>query len=129
MGPAGPRILVVDDDSAVRRVLVRFLRLKGCNVREAEHGLDGLELLRREQFDAIVSDISMPLLDGFGMWQAIRRERPGLTARVLFVSAVGPPEELARVDGARYMAKPFELAKLWSVLVTLLAGSEPDVAE
>lgn len=113
----------------MRRVLVRFLCLKGCDVREAQHGLEGLELLRRERFDAIVSDISMPLLDGFGMWQAIRRERPGMTVRVLFMSALGPPEDLARVDGARYMAKPFELAKLWSVLVAMLASPGPDVTE
>ena len=65
-------ILVVDDEAAVRRVLVMRLQLSGYKVICAEDGEEALELFHRESPDLIVLDVMLPKLDGF----AVCRRRP-----------------------------------------------------
>jgi CheY-like chemotaxis protein len=72
----GRRILVVDDDSAVRDSIAEVLRAEGANVVEAANGRDAVERLRKERFDLVLSDVVMPEMDGYELFQTARREAP-----------------------------------------------------
>ena len=105
------RVLVVDDDPAMRRACVRLLDNEGWTVVSAEHGRAAVEAMgeRREYFDCVVSDVNMPELDGFGLIAAIRRYDDDVPVLLM----TGEPS----LDGAvraidsgavSYMAKPFD---------------------
>jgi PAS domain S-box-containing protein len=72
----GRRILVVDDDSAVRESIAEILRAEGSAVAEVSNGREAIERLRKERFDLVLSDVVMPEMDGYELFQAARREAP-----------------------------------------------------
>ncbi len=101
------KILVVDDEPAVRRSLRRALELKGHEVREAEDGLRGVEEWRGWQPEIVLLDVLMPGLTGPAVLQEIG---PGRIAKVLLMSAYAGDYDLERVKamGAdHFLAKPF----------------------
>jgi PAS domain S-box-containing protein len=75
---AGMRILVVDDDDGICRSLTEILEGDGCKVESANDGQEALEKLRAARFDAVVSDVVMPTMDGYELYIAIHRNWPGL---------------------------------------------------
>jgi CheY-like chemotaxis protein/HPt (histidine-containing phosphotransfer) domain-containing protein len=104
------RALVVDDQANVRLLLSHILRNKiGCAVSEATNGLEALELLGRHQFDLVVLDVMMPMMDGIEMLETMRR-RPSLRhLPVIVLSAVrdeGKVRQLVRHGISGYLAKP-----------------------
>ena len=74
----GPRILIVDDDPALLEALPRALRLRleGIGIDTSETAADALERIREEDYDAIVTDIKMPGMDGLALLSEIRSVRP-----------------------------------------------------
>ena len=79
------RVLVVDDQSEVRRVLVTALRQKGLVIDEAAGGREAVELLREHQYSVVVLDLLMPGVSGFSVLDAIE-ENDGHSPVVLVVS-------------------------------------------
>jgi two-component system OmpR family response regulator len=120
-------VLVVDDDTAVREVLVSTLRFSGYDVDEASDGVTALDLLGRAQYDAVVLDVMMPGMDGFELVQLLRRRNPHVP--VLFLSGRDAVED--RVRGLRlgaddYVVKPFsavEISARIDALVRRAAGT------
>ena len=105
------RVLVVDDDPAMRRACTRLLSSEGWTVVSAEHGRAAVEAMQegREPFDCVVSDVNMPELDGFGLISEIRRHDDDLPILLM----TGDPS----LDGAvraidtgavSYISKPFD---------------------
>jgi len=123
--PAG-RVLVVDDDAAIRRSLVRGLRLRGFTVTEADDGATALDTLGRTPPDILVLDISMPGVDGIEVCRTLRAD--GSDLPVLVLSAL---DEVAdRVAGLQagaddYLVKPFALEELVLRLHALLRRRPP----
>jgi DNA-binding NtrC family response regulator len=76
-------VLVVDDDVEVRRLLVRRLSRLGYDVVEASDGIEALALVEQETPDIVITDMSMPRLDGAGLIEAIRRVDPEIPVIVL----------------------------------------------
>ena len=120
------RILVVDDDEAVRAIISTVLRRDGHEVLQAEDGVRGLECARYEALDAVVTDIVMPEQDGVGLIVALRRECP----RVPIIAMSGGTErsmpylQMAQRLGARaVLHKPFRIEELRQALVGI--GVEP----
>lgn len=72
-GQAG-RVLIVDDDPALRLLCAVNLTAEGLHVLEAEDGLDALEQARRERSDLVLTDVKMPGLDGFQLAARLRRD-------------------------------------------------------
>jgi len=105
------RILVVDDDSDVRAVFEEMLELHDFEVVTAASGEEALKHVHAMQFDAIVSDVSMPGLDGVGLLRAVR-ERDLDVAVVLITGAPTVQSAAQAVEhGAfRYLTKPIEMA-------------------
>jgi DNA-binding response OmpR family regulator len=101
------RILVAEDEAALRRVLVLYLKDAGFHVIEAADGDRALAILREGAIDAALVDVMLPGLDGF---EVVRQARPYSSVPILFVTAKG--EEAHRVAGLElgaddYITKPF----------------------
>ncbi|MCX4918605.1 response regulator transcription factor [Streptomyces sp. NPDC060011] len=126
MGRDRGRVLVVDDDAAIRRSLERGLRLGGFTVDLADGGRSALEVLRRTPPDAIVLDISMPDLSGIDVCRTLRGEDNDVP--VLMLSALD--ETADRIAGLQaggddYLVKPFALQELVLRLEALLRRRPP----
>ncbi len=109
---AGLTVLVVDDEEAIRRPLGRYLARRGATVINAADGLEALTQLGLFAVDAIVLDIRMPRMDGVEFYGVVRKERPMLADRILFLS--GDPQQLAGARAgllpeSRVLAKPVDL--------------------
>jgi DNA-binding response OmpR family regulator len=101
------RVLVIDDDGDIRRLVAELLKRAGLTVEEAEDGRSGLRALHRTSPDLVVLDVSMPDLDG---WETLERIRDLSEVPVLMLTARG--DELERVRGLKagaddYVVKPF----------------------
>lgn len=116
--PPAVRVLVVDDDPALCGSLKRFLARR-YDVAIAANGREGLELLARQPFDAVVSDVDMPVMDGLAFRAEIRRRHPELHDRVLIMSG-GAPHWLRGDPTIRFIAKPFTIRELEETIEALL---------
>ena len=108
-GKRAARVLVVDDDAAVRRVLERHLEDAGYRVAAAGSGDAALALLRAgERFDALVTDLQMPGLDGIGLLTEAKRLDAALPAVVITAhGSVETAVEAMRKGAFDYVEKPF----------------------
>jgi len=122
-GEAPRRILVVDDEAEVAELMREVLEGAGFDVLTAESGAVALELLAEARFDAIVSDVRMPELDGPALWLRLKNGHPALARRVLFVSgdtlSDAARQQLADT-GAPTLDKPFTSADLLGAIRRLL---------
>jgi DNA-binding NtrC family response regulator len=116
-------ILVVEDDPALREMLVELLREDGLQVCTAAGANDALRALQETEFDLVLSDIQMPEMDGFELLEAIRRVRP--EARVILMTAFGSATfgKQAKLGGALdYLSKPFSREQLEAAIQRALAA-------
>jgi two-component system response regulator MprA len=118
------RVLVVDDDKAVRDSLARTLRFEGHEVDTAEDGAAALAAVRADQPDAMILDVNMPRLDGLETCRQLRAD--GVFLPVLMLTArdsVG--DRVAGLDAGAddYLIKPFALQELQARLRALLRRS------
>jgi len=121
---AGIRLLFIDDEPSLRSGLQAFGALRGFTVLTAENGLQGLEMLRAGPVDAIVCDLRMPGMDGPSFHERLRRERPGLAARTVFLTG-DVVTTSTRMVGVKQpvLAKPFAFEKLEETLVAVMRGT------
>jgi len=107
------RILLVDDDRHVRRMLVRGLQRAGLEVTQACNGRDALYKLRHERFDAVVCDVRMPVMNGIELLDALDQER--LDVPVVLMSGsleVSDLQTAGRLGAVDFLKKPFFIAEL-----------------
>jgi two-component system response regulator AtoC len=107
------RILAVDDEPNMRRLLEIMLRQAGYQALVAENGHDALERLRREGADLVVSDLHMPGMNGLELLSAMRQE--GLETPVIIVTAQGEVASAVaamKLGAADYIVRPFDLETL-----------------
>ena len=126
-----PRVLIVDDDSSIRLLCASHLRTEGYDVIEAVDGQDGLERAFAEAPDLVLLDISMPVLDGFGLAAALRGDERTHRIPFAFLSGETDPhvEQRALEAGAHgYFAKPFDLSAVGEFVRGLLDQLSPEPA-
>jgi DNA-binding response OmpR family regulator len=112
-------VLVVDDDSNLRRLLSVTLRLAGYSVYTAENGAIALGLMTASAPDVIILDLMMPVMDGREFHRRIRAE--GYSTPVLLVSAYGAEQACHELGAQDSLPKPFdpdELVERVQVLVS-----------
>lgn len=119
-----PTILVIEDDSAIRRGVVDALQFSGYEVIEAGEGGKGMELAQTAAFDLLLLDLVLPNYSGFEILQALREHRH--TTPVIILSARG--EEADRVKGLKlgaddYVVKPFSVRELLARVEAVLRRS------
>jgi CheY-like chemotaxis protein len=104
------KILIVDDIPANLHLLRALLEAQGFEVAQAENGAEGLARLEEESFDAVISDILMPKMDGYRFCEAVRRdERLRQLPFIVYTSTYNSPEDeqLALAMGVdKYLRKP-----------------------
>ncbi|MGD1861602.1 MAG: response regulator transcription factor [Leptolyngbyaceae cyanobacterium] len=120
-------ILVVDDEEGIRLSLRDYLELEGYTVATAEDGWKALELVSQCQPQLIITDISMPRIDGFAFLKSLRQQPAWRLLPVIFLT--GRTETQERVQGYQtgcdvYIEKPFELSEIGAVVKNLLARSQ-----
>jgi two-component system chemotaxis response regulator CheY len=118
------RVLIVDDDPAMRLLCTINLELEGLVVLEAADGLSALARARSEKPDLVVTDVRMPRLDGFGLAEALRRDRRTRRIPLVFLSGETNVTYEARAEklGAlAYLTKPVDPLMLASRIVEVLA--------
>lgn len=125
----GPkRILLVEDEEALRGALKLNLELEGYAVTTSVTGPDALERLRGARFDLVVMDVMLPGLDGYSVVETVRLE--GNSVPVLFLTArTAAPDRIRGLRvGDDHLGKPFELEELLLRIRNLLARSSQAVA-
>ena len=110
--PRHPRLLIVDDSIVVRRVMALTVRqlpeLMGAEIDEAGNGAIALKKLAQAPYDLVLSDIRMPLVDGFELLRVARVEM-GLRMPIVLVSTLGREEDVRRgmeAGATAYIMKP-----------------------
>ena len=121
------RILVVDDDRAVRESLRRSLAFNGYTVDLAEDGVEALEAIANERPDALVLDVMMPRLDGLEVCRQLRSTGDDLPILVLTARDT-VSERVSGLDAGAddYLPKPFALEELLARLRALLRRTGPE---
>jgi CheY-like chemotaxis protein len=110
-------VLLVDDDSSFRLVLGEVLKAEGYSIREAANGIEALETLRSHAPDLILTDLMMPLMNGWDLYAELGRDVRLSGIPVAFVSSVARMRPL----GARMLRKPVEMADLLALLASIRA--------
>ena len=119
----GIRLLVVDDEPPLRSGIEAFGQLRGFSVLVAGNGEEAFERIRRTAVDAIVCDLRMPELDGLGLYERLRLERPGLAARMVFITGDLPTADAQLKTRQPILAKPFAFEQLEAALVSVVRGT------
>ncbi|MDP6485022.1 MAG: response regulator, partial [Nitrospinota bacterium] len=107
---ADARVLVVDDEDRVRKLLTRLLQEEGCRVQVASSGREALEALEREAYDLVLTDLTMPGMSGMDLLSEIREKWSEMS--VILVTAFGTVEsavEAMHKGAFHYITKPFKL--------------------
>jgi len=114
--PTDMKFLIVDDFSTMRRIVRGLLKEIGYNnADEAEDGSVALNMLKNSKYDFVVSDINMPVMNGFELLSAVKADESLKHLPVLMVTAEARKEDIVRAakDGAAgYIVKPFTKATL-----------------
>jgi len=121
-----PRILVVDDDAAVRDVLRTTLARGGHDVLAAASGMEGLVRAQEERPDLVLLDVMMPGMDGWEVLKLLKLDAATREIPVVIVSVRAEPRDRIRAlqEGAvDYVAKPFALEELLASVAAALPRS------
>ena len=122
-------ILIVDDESDIRDALAEILQGAQHRIVTASSGREALERMAAEDFDAILTDIRMPDLDGRALFQEIGRRWPPQAARVVFVTGdtlTSALREFVSTSGRPVIEKPFLPGEVRRIVAALAAGEHTD---
>ncbi len=128
--PTGHRLLIAEDDRAVRDSLTRALELEGYAVTAVGDGAQALDAAGSVAPDVVVLDVSMPIVDGLTVCKVLRAD--GNRVPILMLTArTETRDRVAGLDAGAddYLPKPFELDELLARLRALLRRTQPDVAD
>jgi DNA-binding NtrC family response regulator len=113
------KILLVEDIKAVRQSLSDFLRQAGHSVSECDHGEGALALLEKQEFDLVLSDIQMPVMDGHELLRRIKSSDRLKETEVVLYTGYGHVKsavEAMRNGAADYLVKPVDVRELDLIL-------------
>lgn len=120
-----PCVLLIDDNEPTRTLMTALLQ-RDYDVRLASDGIDAIEQLKVRPFAAVILDLRMPHLDGYGVLEFLQQHAPRMLDRVIVVTAALAPREIdrARSFGIREIVKkPFDVEAL-QALVRNVAGDD-----
>jgi two-component system NtrC family sensor kinase len=109
------RILVIDDEQAVRDLIADALLIEGHDVHTAANGKEGLDLINQHRFDLVFCDLRMPEMDGQALYEEVQRDHPQILKRIVFVTAQANSTDYGpflRTTGIPVIEKPFTLSQL-----------------
>ena len=123
------KILVVDDEAGIRKIIRKYAEFEGYEVREACDGMEAISVCRSESFDLIIMDVMMPELDGFS---ACREIRKCASTPIFMLSARG--EEYDKIHGFElgsddYVVKPFSPKELMMRVGAVIKRSQGNAGQ
>jgi CheY-like chemotaxis protein len=123
------RILIADDEESMRQLVARAIAMDGHETVTAQDGAEALEMLVRSdgQFDLLLTDIKMPVMDGIALALAVARDFPRLT--ILLMTGFADQRERASNLNAivhDVITKPFAVADIRTAVADALASRESD---
>ncbi len=121
-----PRVLVVDDSISIRKYVQRFLDRSGYEVETATDGMNALEVLGKAKFDAVITDLEMPVMHGYDLIAEMKRNPVfGTIPIIVLTSRAGDKHRQKAIEmGAQdYLVKPFEEQEMIEALKKLLSGA------
>ena len=114
------RILVVDDEEKIRAIIRKYGEFEGYDITEAKDGMEAVKLCREQDFDVIILDIMMPIINGYQACVEIRKKS---NAPILFLTAKGQESDKTlgfSSGGDDYLSKPFSYNELTTRVKALL---------
>lgn len=121
--PQKNRILVVDDEDALRTVLSSELEGEGYKVASAADGSEAIEILKKEGFDLILLDIKMPNVDGFEVLKFVKESHPD--TKVIMLTGFADLKnaiESKKLGAEDFVSKPYDLVDLLTTVERVLSG-------
>lgn len=118
-------LLVVEDAPLQAIVLKRFLTMEGYDVVTAKNGKEALDFLKKQKFDLVISDVTMPEMNGFELCHAIKTDLSLRAIPVVLCTALSDPKDLLKgieVGANDYLTKPWDEGKLRELVKDLLAS-------
>ncbi len=119
-----PRVLVADDDQAIRQLVCTIVKREGLDIDCVSDGADAIEKLRQHEHAVVLIDLMMPRVDGFGVIEFMKKH-PGDTKPVVLVITAYADQTFKAVDPnvvTGVIRKPFELADLGNVVRLCVTG-------
>jgi two-component system response regulator MprA len=117
----GARVLVVDDDAAIRRMVSQALAFEGYEVETAADGAEAVAAIARARPALVLLDMRMPVLDGWGVVRELRARSIDVPI-VVMTAARDAPAWAEDVGATAHLAKPFDLDDLFAVVERLRPG-------
>lgn len=114
------RVLIVEDERELREVLCDYFRSKGGTPISAQNGMEALAFAEGGEFDAVLLDIMIPKLDGFGVCRALRRKSD---IPIIFLTALSDEDDKLfgfELGADDYVTKPFTMSVLYAKTVALI---------
>jgi DNA-binding response OmpR family regulator len=118
-----PRVLVVDDDPQVLKLLRLNFEMEGYEVMSATNGEEALELVRGDTPDVVVCDVMMPGIDGLEVVRRLRAQPDTVALPLVVVSAKAQRDDVReglRLGADAYVTKPFDPSELLEIVAGLL---------
>ena len=112
------KILIVEDDDIVAQLVNEILQEEGLDTEIAVDGLEGLEKIKQNKFDLIISDFRMPRMKGDQLYLEVQKFSEDLATKIIFIS--GSIDDFKRSIRNRLLPKPFSYQQLIEVVEDLL---------
>lgn len=117
------KVLIVDDEKALRVLIAGTLEIGDYNILEADNGIDALEIVKQEKPDLIILDVMMPGMSGYEVCKQIKTNPDLANIKILILTAKGQQSDKEAAKEARadyYLAKPFSPMELLSLVEEIL---------
>jgi CheY-like chemotaxis protein len=124
MGQTEKRILVVDDDDAIRALLLTVLRRRGFRVDTARNGAEALERCAQCRYSLVLLDLMMPRLSGYQVLERVESWPPDKRPNIIVLTAGNEPRNLSADLVAGTVRKPFDIELLFDMIVACLLSRE-----
>jgi CheY-like chemotaxis protein len=119
-----PRILIAEDDSAIRQLLTTILQRNGFTVHTANDGTEVLRLIVHHEFDVLLLDLMMPNLSGWNVLTELERLKHPLVQKVVVITAASDKDIETVPPTLRLLRKPFDISELVTILRELTGQVE-----
>jgi CheY-like chemotaxis protein len=121
------RVLVVDDDPSIRRMIMAALRRDGYSFSEAANGKEALEVMKLERPDIVILDLMMPMVSGWDVLRERSTDPDLLSIPVIVVSANRSAELASAMDKGicAFLPKPFDITALSSLVRSCIPPDAP----